>query len=482
MKKIILTVLCICLSAVFLTVGMYFYARGNDFLKNLTIQAEGEGFPVLWLQSKLSEEGTKETAETDMEKEVSFAAWTELENEYVSGSLEGAGCKTDVIAVYGSSHCLLPFGKNLSIKDTKGCIIGKELAEELFGSHMAEGQELIWRGSTWVIRGVVEEPSGLFMVEAAELAEEIDFDRISIALGRKDDRKLVGEDFISRYGLSANILRWDYLYQAAWLTEMIPGKWSDFDGWKRNIEEHRKMVELVKNTEKTAIEATGLHYQKKGSRLFIAGIILMLCIICDIIHTQNSRWTKEDIMQKENLSATEAMEKLKEGNKRYLTATSNPGDISPQIRRATCDNGQSPYAIVVTCSDSRVIPESIFSAGIGELFIIRVAGNVIDSHQLGSIEYAAGHLGSNLVVVLGHEHCGAVGAAMQGEPHGYIKSITDEIKKAIGDEKDELKACCLNVDRSVSVIKDSLGIKEDDKLKVCGAIYRIDSGEVEFLD
>ena len=102
-------------------------------------------------------------------------------------------------------------------------------------------------------------------------------------------------------------------------------------------------------------------------------------------------------MQNQTLSAQEALAKLKEGNQHYLAAETNPGDVSPKIRQYTCDNGQSPYAIVVTCSDSRVIPEGIFSAGIGELFVIRVAGNVMDKHQLGSIEYAAEHLGSRLL-------------------------------------------------------------------------------------
>lgn len=189
-------------------------------------------------------------------------------------------------------------------------------------------------------------------------------------------------------------------------------------------------------------------------------------------------------MEKQNLSATEALKKLKEGNERYLSAEKNEGDISLKIRQTTCTEGQSPYAIIVACSDSRVIPEGIFMAGIGELFVIRVAGNVIDNHQLGSIEYAAGHLGCKLVVVLGHEHCGAVNAAIHGDPDGYIKYITDEIRKAIGEEKDELRACCLNVEQSVSVIKDSLDIQETDEngLKVCGAVYHIDSGAVDFFD
>ena len=103
-----------------------------------------------------------------------------------------------------------------------------------------------------------------------------------------------------------------------------------------------------------------------------------------------------------NLTADEALERLRQGNARYLNASHAQGDVSPELRQSTFREGQHPYAIVLACSDSRVIPEAIFSAGIGELFVIRVAGNVVDRHQLGSIEYAEGHLGCNLVVVLGH--------------------------------------------------------------------------------
>ena len=186
-----------------------------------------------------------------------------------------------------------------------------------------------------------------------------------------------------------------------------------------------------------------------------------------------------------NISCTaeEALKKLKSGNERYLSANKSDGDISLAIREKTCTEGQKPYAIVVTCSDSRVIPESIFGAGIGELFVIRVAGNVMDNHQIGSVEYAADHLGCRLVVVMGHSHCGAVGAAISDSPEGYVKYITDEIKKAIGGEKDDYKACCLNVQNSIKVIEESLKIQPDkeDGLKVCGAVYHIEDGRVEFL-
>ena len=168
----------------------------------------------------------------------------------------------------------------------------------------------------------------------------------------------------------------------------------------------------------------------------------------------------------------------------YKHAENGSGDISRRIRLFTWTKGQSPYAIIVTCSDSRVIPENIFSAGIGELFVIRLAGNVIDDHQLGSIEYAAGHLGCRLVVVLGHTHCGAVDATIHHEPEGYIKYITDEIKKAVGDETDPYKASCLNVRHSVREIEKSLcihHIEEETGLRVVGAMYHIEDGSVEFL-
>lgn len=187
-------------------------------------------------------------------------------------------------------------------------------------------------------------------------------------------------------------------------------------------------------------------------------------------------------MEHSNITAKEAMMKLIKGNEFYVTENKNTGDISEQKRKETLENGQKPFAVIVSCSDSRVIPEIAFNAGVGDLFVIRVAGNVIDDHQLGSIEYAVSHLGIKLVVVLGHDHCGAVDAAVNHDPDGYVKFITDEIRLAIGDEKDDYKACCLNVKRSVSVIEESFEIQREEEhgLKVVGAIYRLENGLVEF--
>lgn len=188
-------------------------------------------------------------------------------------------------------------------------------------------------------------------------------------------------------------------------------------------------------------------------------------------------------MKKQIVTAPEALERLKAGNRRYLMSKVSSADISPEARERSL-KGQEPYAIIVGCSDSRVIPESIFSAGIGELFVIRVAGNVIDDHLLGSIEYAAEHLGCELVVVLGHDHCGAIDAAIHHDPDGHIRYIVREIRRAIGKEQDEQKACCLNVLHSVEMIEKNVDIQNLEHnrgLKVMGAVYHMATGEVEFL-
>lgn len=183
------------------------------------------------------------------------------------------------------------------------------------------------------------------------------------------------------------------------------------------------------------------------------------------------------------MTAQEALTKLMDGNKIYQGADTSGGDISLAGRLRTCREGQAPYAIIIACSDSRVIPESIFNAGIGELFVIRVAGNVIDNHQLGSIEYAAEHLGCKLIMVLGHNHCGAVDAAINHDPDGYIKFITDEIRMAIGGERDDYAACCLNVKHSIEMIESSIEIRQEEThgLKVIGALYHLEDGSVELL-
>ena len=170
-------------------------------------------------------------------------------------------------------------------------------------------------------------------------------------------------------------------------------------------------------------------------------------------------------------------ERLIAGNRTYMES----GD--QERRLETAENGQYPCAIVIACSDSRVIPEQIFSVGIGDLFVIRVAGNVLDNHQLGSIEYAAAHLECKLILLLGHTDCGAVSAALSGHHDGFITYIVEDILEAIGEERDPSQACRLNVTHGVEKIrKEFEDHPEMPDVTVAGVVYDIRTGEVEWLE
>lgn len=133
-----------------------------------------------------------------------------------------------------------------------------------------------------------------------------------------------------------------------------------------------------------------------------------------------------------SLTADEALRKLMDGNKRYAEGQPTNSSRSDAHSRSELAHSQKPYAIILTCSDSRVPPELIFDKGLGEIFVIRTAGNVPDPIVLGSIEYAADHLGSPLIMVLGHERCGAVTATVESHGKTSGSKNIDAIVKAVG--------------------------------------------------
>ncbi len=184
------------------------------------------------------------------------------------------------------------------------------------------------------------------------------------------------------------------------------------------------------------------------------------------------------------IDSDRALRWLLEGNKDYISAKRNHrGDISREKRIHTHHHGQNPYAVIICCSDSRVIPENIFMAGIGDLFVIRLAGNVVGDFALGSIEYAVSHLNTKLVLVMGHTMCGAIHSAIIDHHESFITSIINEIKEAISDCKDNTEASKLNVLNTINKIKKSEIINEllEKDVKIIGSIYHTHSGEVELL-
>ena len=192
----------------------------------------------------------------------------------------------------------------------------------------------------------------------------------------------------------------------------------------------------------------------------------------------------------ENLSAPEAMEKLTEGNQRFVSGVSEHPHCSPD-RRAELAGGQHPFATIITCADSRVPAELVFDQGLGDVFVIRVAGNIADDAVLGSIEYASLHLGVNLVVVIGHQSCGAVGAAVDGSPTGtHIDSLINAIAPAVAEAQsgggDDLleRSVHANAAMVATQIRESepamagLGAQG---VQVRAAYYSLETGEVSWL-
>ncbi|MEW6053710.1 MAG: carbonic anhydrase [Nitrospirota bacterium] len=191
----------------------------------------------------------------------------------------------------------------------------------------------------------------------------------------------------------------------------------------------------------------------------------------------------------------EALQKLMDGNKRYVEGSLGQKDIGDTKRKELL-KGQKPFAIVVTCSDSRVAPELLFDQGLGDLFVIRVAGNVVDPIGLGSIEYAAEHLHSPLLVILGHEKCGAVGATIdaKGKPEGNIGAIVKKIQPAAaaakkkGGSKDEIMEIAIH-ENVKNVYKDIMKnssiirhLADAGKLKIVGGEYMLSTGKVEMVE
>ena len=194
------------------------------------------------------------------------------------------------------------------------------------------------------------------------------------------------------------------------------------------------------------------------------------------------------------ISADEALKKLIDGNNRFVQSAQAQKDIGNN-RRTELTKGQHPFAVILSCSDSRVPPEHIFDQGLGDIFVVRVAGNVADSIELGSVEYAAEHLGVPLILVLGHQSCGAVKATVDGgKPEGNIESIVKKIAPAVKKaretvkEKDKLldaailentKSTAKTLTKKSSIIKH---LVEEKKVKVAAGVYNMATGKVELVE
>lgn len=192
----------------------------------------------------------------------------------------------------------------------------------------------------------------------------------------------------------------------------------------------------------------------------------------------------------EGVGADEALTRLKGGNSRYVKGAAKHPNQDKQARESVAKT-QKLFAVILGCADSRVPPEVLFDQGIGDLFVVRVAGNLADDAIIGSIEYAVEHLGTHLVVVLGHERCGAVKATVDGgEAPGHIGALVNAIQPAVtkarGEKGDLLdNSVKENAEMVAEQLRESKPILEEmvkkGKIKIVAARYDLDTGVVELL-
>ena len=186
------------------------------------------------------------------------------------------------------------------------------------------------------------------------------------------------------------------------------------------------------------------------------------------------------------MNSKEVLSRLKVGNERFV-ADKLDGKLQCSSRRSALTGGQEPYAIILSCADSRVVPELCFDTGLGELFVVRVAGNVANTSSIGSIEYAVAHIGCPLLVVMGHQSCGAVTAAVGGGDNGYnLNHLVAHIVPAInscGDSdvdavvRENAKQTAGHLANRSTIIGDA----QAKGLKILPAFYCLGSGKVDFL-
>jgi carbonic anhydrase len=192
------------------------------------------------------------------------------------------------------------------------------------------------------------------------------------------------------------------------------------------------------------------------------------------------------------VSADEALKRLMQGNARFVSGHMTYAAYAHVAEtRGAVAKGQRPFAVIIGCSDSRVGPEIVFDQGLGDIFVVRTAGEVVDTVALGSIEYAVEHLGSPLIVVLGHERCGAVSAAVAGakEP-GHIAAVLEAIEPAVEQTKGKpgdpvenaVRAQAIDVAKQLQDAEPILAERvQSGKLKIVAARYDLDTGKVELL-
>ena len=286
------TVLCLLVSYIY-------QEKLSDFSNIITIEATENGFQQTSIETIRQEQEAKKATEaeragkknaTGQSEVFSFTAWTERKDQPVEAEFSGRQTTADCYLLMGDSYLVLPWGKNLSADDTEGCIIGATVAQTIFGGTEVEGQTLLYDERTLTVRGVVQEPDDILLCQMQEQTgigsgtdsdSAVTFDRINLLVTEESGTaSQTVEQFINCYGLDADSLHFERKQNLHWLTELTPGKWSNFSGWSTNLKTLQSDRQRLRQCEKSGIESLYMGWVDRRN-IFLATAVLMA--ICQII-------------------------------------------------------------------------------------------------------------------------------------------------------------------------------------------------------
>lgn len=311
--------------SIFLTVGVvlcllgaYVYQkRISDFSGIITIEATESGFQQTGIEAIRQEQEAKRATEaeragkkniTGKSEVFNFTAWTERKDQPVASELSGRQALADCYLLLGDSYLVLPWGKNLPADDMDGCVIGAAVAQTIFGGTEVEGQMLLYDERTLTVRGVVQEPEDILLCQMPEQAGTASlqngtgsgntsgygngsrtdadgsatFERINLlSTGESGTMSQTAEQFINSHGLEAEILHFERQQNLHWLTELIPGKWSNFSGWSTNLKTLQSDRQRLRQCEKSGIESLYMGWVDRRNIFLAAAALMAICqIIC----------------------------------------------------------------------------------------------------------------------------------------------------------------------------------------------------------
>lgn len=280
-------VVCLLCSICLIIIGMAFWKENKYYDNYVTIVNTDGGY-----EEDTCNELDEKQKSLEKEKLMSYTLWGEKQGVFVSDGENLRQTSTTVLTIRGSSEHLLPYGKILQKEDKSGCLIGRKTAWQLFGTYHAENLYVQYDKQIFQVRGVLNEPDDILVIQKQSNIDTI-LNRITV---KKQSGRSVSEtvqDFNGRYGVGGEVIRFDFYGGLSWAFELIPGKWSDFSGWKQNISSVKKQWGVLESVEKSTMEIMLLRQTKKAVICFILAWVLGSLAVGIVLHGTNRKENSE---------------------------------------------------------------------------------------------------------------------------------------------------------------------------------------------